>query len=345
MAKPNSIRKKALDFARKRQWDKALAEFDKLVEIESHNPNLFNEIGDLHIKLDNKREAYKSFHRAVDAYTKVGLHNNAVAVCKKIIRLNPGDHVVYGKLARLRHQQGFHREAETYSLDFFGNAAQGPDVASDDLRELAVDIALAAEKSPAVLEMAADYLINCDLRQDAGSVLEKLYHHHSTEGNSSEVDKVKARMESIGFVPAPPPDSGQTEKLETIESHRESSDGFRDDEFGSSNDAALPPHIRSDQGADVASDFGVIDMPGPSDASDTEVQMESVDEQEEPIRPMRMLRSTRTQRAMFLTDRRRSNRIVTANRSTKGRMLWMPARTSTWMKMIPPQAWRNMLSP
>ena len=104
LGKPNSIRKRALDFARKRQWDKALVEFEKLVEIESHNPNLFNELGDLHIKLDNKREAFKSFHKAVDAYTKVGLHNNAVAVCKKIIRLNPGDHVVYGKLARLRHR-------------------------------------------------------------------------------------------------------------------------------------------------------------------------------------------------------------------------------------------------
>ena len=44
MAKSISIRKKALDFARTRQWDKALAEFNKLIEIEQHNPNLFNEI-------------------------------------------------------------------------------------------------------------------------------------------------------------------------------------------------------------------------------------------------------------------------------------------------------------
>ncbi len=270
MAKPNSIRKKALDFARKRQWDKALVEFNKLVEVEQHNPNLFNEIGDLHIKVDDKREAFKSFHKAVDAYTRVGLHNNAVAVCKKIIRLNPSDHVVYGKLARLRHQQGFHREAEKYSLDFFGKTVQGPDVASDDLRELAVDIALAAEKSPAVLEKAAEYLINCDFRKDAGSVLEKLLHYHSSEGNTAEIEKIKNQMESIGFVPSSPQGQEQSDKLETVESHRSQVGGFGDKELDTEMKAFIPPHIRRGNDEDVAKDYGVVDIgaTGTAPASD-----------------------------------------------------------------------------
>ena len=118
MSKPNNFRKKALDYVKKRQWDKALEEFTRLVEIEQHNPNLFNEIGDIHLKLGDKREAFRRYHEAIDAYAKVGLNNNAVAVCKKILRLNPNDAVVYGKMATLRHRQGSGREAAVYSVTF-----------------------------------------------------------------------------------------------------------------------------------------------------------------------------------------------------------------------------------
>ena len=62
MSKPNNFRKKALDYVKKRQWDKALEEFTRLVEIEQHNPNLFNEIGDIHLKLGDKREAFRRYH-------------------------------------------------------------------------------------------------------------------------------------------------------------------------------------------------------------------------------------------------------------------------------------------
>jgi tetratricopeptide (TPR) repeat protein len=139
-------------------------------------------------------------------------------------------------------------------------------VVPDDLRDLAVDIALAADKSPAVLEKAAEYLMNCDLRQEAGTVFEKLFHFHSAVGNTEEVERIKARMESIGFVPAPPPDTDQQEKLETVESHRSGAEGFGEGSADSALSSSLPPHIRGGRDDDVAGNFGVVDIGAPNDA-------------------------------------------------------------------------------
>jgi tetratricopeptide (TPR) repeat protein len=123
MSKPHQIRKKAVGYAKKRQWDKAVNEYIRLAEIEANNPNVHNELGDLHLKTGNKAAAFKAFHTAIDAYTGMGLYNNAVAVCKKIVRLNPGDRDVYRKLAKLRIQQGIEKEAATYALAYLEKVA------------------------------------------------------------------------------------------------------------------------------------------------------------------------------------------------------------------------------
>ena len=87
--KSNSIKKKALEFARKRDWKNAIKEYNRLAELEQTNPNIFNELGDLHLKAEEKSEAFKSYEKAIAAYKHVGLFNNAIAVCKKIIALGP----------------------------------------------------------------------------------------------------------------------------------------------------------------------------------------------------------------------------------------------------------------
>lgn len=260
MSKPNNVRKKALDYAKKRQWEKALEEFTRLVDFEQHNPNLFNEIGDIHLKLGNKREAFGRYHEAIDAYAKVGLHNNAVAVCKKILRLNPHDDVVYGKMATLRQRQGFGREAVAYSVTFLDRILEIADLSGENLQTLVVEIAHMSEAAPEVLERAAQFLLRCGANREAGSVLEKLEKHYATHGMDAERERVRAAMESIGHIPV----SAETarmepQKLDTVESHSQRPAGEADASFGGS----VPPHIRRGHDQDVATDFGLVDVGNP----------------------------------------------------------------------------------
>lgn len=260
MNKPNNIRKKALDYAKKRQWDKALAEFSRLVEVEQHNPNLFNEIGDIQLKLGNKREAFKRYHEAIDAYAKVGLHNNAVAVCKKILRLNPSDVVVYGNMATLRKRQGFEREAVEFSLTFFDRVLADPNPPGEGMRCLVIEMVQTFEATPEVLERAADYLQKDGPNAEAADVLQKLSDIYRARGMAGERERTRQKMEAMGFAPAAPAEPpAAPDKLETVESHRA---GRRADDVIAFN-GSVPPHIRRGGDGDTVTDFGVIDVGAP----------------------------------------------------------------------------------
>ena len=198
MSKANHIRKKALDFAKKRQWDKALNEYIRLAEIESHNPNVFNELGDLHLKLSHKTEAFAAFHSAIDAYSKVSLFNNAVAVCKKIIRLNPRDYCVYGKLARLRNRQGFKSDASKFAMSFLDLACEDANINPDDLKGQFTELSVEIDHSPEVLEKVADYLTKWEYKDEAAAVLDRLANAYATAGMKDKSQEAKDRMAALG---------------------------------------------------------------------------------------------------------------------------------------------------
>jgi len=260
MNKPHEIRKKALEFAKKRQWDKAVNEYIRLSEIESNNPNVFNELGDLHLKIGNKAQAFKALHSAIDAYSQMGLYNNAVAVCKKIIRLNPGDPGVYRKLAKLRSQQGIEKEATTYGIKFLDQVdAEGvldPEKTKEDL----IDLAEALTDSPEVLQRVAEYLMNQQFNAEAGAVLENLAHAYAALGLVEEAKAAAKKMDDIGYVPdtplafastaAPPSDFEETDIEQTEASEAASP----------VTDAELPTEFPSVPGMADPNDFDSVEL-------------------------------------------------------------------------------------
>ncbi|UCH82906.1 MAG: tetratricopeptide repeat protein [Candidatus Latescibacterota bacterium] len=279
MVKTNNIRKRALEHAKKQRWDKALEEFERLVEVEQNNPNLFNEIGDLYLKLGKKREAFESYHAAVDAYARISLHNNAVAVCKKILRLNPNDQIVCGKLATLRHLQGFQKDAESYALNFLSQLNSAGDPPTDKVKELVAEVARVAGDAVEVLESAADCLITSRCPDEAGKVLEKLEKIYESGGLTEQCKLVRERMDAIGWLSSSIPGKpGEPEKLETVEAHRSSfAPGASGDEIGESEFDPAP--VSPDTGPTGAvEDYGTVDLAqgaSPS-ASGSEAPYESV---------------------------------------------------------------------
>ncbi|MFQ5512422.1 MAG: hypothetical protein ACE5EO_11310 [Candidatus Krumholzibacteriia bacterium] len=198
MSKANHIRKKALDFAKKRQWDQALQQYIRLAEIESQNPNVFNELGDLHLKMGNKGEAFAAFHSAIDAYSRVSLFNNAVAVCKKIIRLNPTDHYVFGKLARLRNRQGFKQDAAKYAMNFLDLVCEDERINPDDLKEQVTQMGEEIHHAPDVLERIAEYLTKWEFKEEAAAVLARLAAAYTSAGMENKSKETKARLAGLG---------------------------------------------------------------------------------------------------------------------------------------------------
>ena len=84
------------------------------------NPDLsiYNRIGDLYIKLKDPALAADCYDQAVDKYAELGFHNNAIAMCNKVLRNAPARQTTYLKLAKLYAAKGFIAEAKHNFVEY-----------------------------------------------------------------------------------------------------------------------------------------------------------------------------------------------------------------------------------
>ena len=84
------------------------------------NPDLsiYNRIGDLYIKLKEPAQAADYYDQAVDKYAELGFHNNAIAMCNKVLRNAPARQSTYLKLAKLYAAKGFMAEAKQNFVEY-----------------------------------------------------------------------------------------------------------------------------------------------------------------------------------------------------------------------------------
>jgi len=199
LSKANNIRKKALEYARRQDWESAIREYRRLAEIDRSNPNIHNELGDIYIKVGEKSEAYQSFATAIDAYARVSLFNNAVAVCKKVLRIVPARYEVQAKLGCIRKKQGLAKEAESYCLQYLERLSQDPKADAREIARTAEAIAESMADCAVVLDRLTETLFNAGLDQEAAQVLVRLHKLYATEGIKDAGDEVRKRLESLGM--------------------------------------------------------------------------------------------------------------------------------------------------
>lgn len=94
------------------KFEKALNEYLKLVKLSPNDTNLLNKVGDLYSKTGNPKSAISYFERVAQAYHKGGFYPKAIALYKKINRIDPDYMESKEKLVELYLQQGHHSEAK-----------------------------------------------------------------------------------------------------------------------------------------------------------------------------------------------------------------------------------------
>src|SRR5437868_11168589 len=80
--------------------------------------SIFNRVGALYIKVKDPAQAADYYDRAVDKYAELGFHNNAIAMCNKVLRNAPGRQTTYLKLAKLYAAKGFIAEAKQNFVEY-----------------------------------------------------------------------------------------------------------------------------------------------------------------------------------------------------------------------------------
>ena len=87
MSNVAKLKKKAIEFEQKKQFDKALALYVQILDEADGRDDeadvaLFNRVGDLMLRHGKVAEALNYYEKAVDLYAEGGFFNNAIALLK-----------------------------------------------------------------------------------------------------------------------------------------------------------------------------------------------------------------------------------------------------------------------
>lgn len=106
------IEARAEDSVRRGKYNDAVKQYQKLLVGDERDIPVRNTLSEIYFKLDKKDKALKELREVGFLYEKRGMFAMAIAVFKRINRLNPADVEVAKHLAALFERQGFISEAK-----------------------------------------------------------------------------------------------------------------------------------------------------------------------------------------------------------------------------------------
>lgn len=225
MAKVDQIRAKAAEFFQKGDYAKAVLEYKKVLELEPGNASVYNFIGDAYVKLNNIDEAVSNYLEATKGYGNDALYNNAIAVCKKILRSKKDDPEIYKMLGDLYIQQGLINEAITNLLEYSERKIKEgrPDLAFPVYHQI-------VELNPqnlAIRSKLADMYLSQKRVPEAIEEFTKLAQAYRENGRMIEAEAIDAKVRSMkgekaaptAVAPAPAPEIRPQQMIDELIQH------------------------------------------------------------------------------------------------------------------------------
>ncbi len=195
------LKETARKYEQKEEWRRAIEVYLQAIrEFEAGNdpvPDLsvYNRIGDLYLKANEPGAAVQAYERAADLYGEQGFYNNAIALCGKILRVNPGRIQTYLKLAQLHARKNVVIEAKKNLLEYLErmNALSQLDEAFKSVKDF-------ADQFPANKEirlMLSELLRASSRNAEAREQLEKLASDLEARGDTIGARKTLMRLQAI----------------------------------------------------------------------------------------------------------------------------------------------------
>ena len=148
MSSVENLKERARSFEQNEQWGEALDLYSQAIDLLSSDDTpdiaLFNRSGDLATRIGSAAQAVAFYERAVDFYMDAGLPNNAVAVCKKVMRNLPDRYSIHLKMGQIRAAQGFITDARSSFVTYAENVQAAGDL-DEALRALIEFVNLAPD--------------------------------------------------------------------------------------------------------------------------------------------------------------------------------------------------------
>ncbi len=100
------IIEKAQTLALKGKFKQAIEEWKKLSAETPNDGNIYNAIGDLYLKTGDKKNAIEAFIQSADAFQSASFELKSIALCKKVLKIDPSMVEICEKLAAVYAERG-----------------------------------------------------------------------------------------------------------------------------------------------------------------------------------------------------------------------------------------------
>ena len=154
MDKATAIKQRAQAHVQRGSFKEAQVEYQKLLVLTPVDPYAFILLGDLALRMGQRAEAIKRYTEASDSYEQQGLCRNAIAVLKRVLRLDPSQVNQLRRLADLYSREGLITESVTHYLDY-GTACLKLNRPDDTRQVLEIVAQLGAQNHKVALRVIA----------------------------------------------------------------------------------------------------------------------------------------------------------------------------------------------
>ena len=196
---------KLKDTARKHEqkedWRKAIDVYQKAIQqFEAGRESeldlaLYNRVGDLYLKLNDPANAVQSYERAAELYGEQGFLNNAIALCGKVLRVNPGRVQTYLNLAHLHARKNVVSETKRNLIEYIERMNTLGKL--DDAFVQVKSFADQHSGNQDIRMMLVELLRAASRTEEAREQLEKMAGELEARGDRAGARKTRERLHSI----------------------------------------------------------------------------------------------------------------------------------------------------
>ncbi len=190
-----AVKRKAQQLVQKGDVSGAIAEYEKLFEGGDKDPYDFIVVADLLAKRGSMQEAVRRYRQAIDEYAKTELYKNAIAVCKKILRISKEDLAIHRSLGDLYAKEGLFGDAQIHFLEFAEGSIRRQD---HDAALTVLDEVL--KLSPDNFDLSEKYVeiaLRADQPERGGRELLRRAERFRDSGRHEEAEQIRERLSTL----------------------------------------------------------------------------------------------------------------------------------------------------
>lgn len=195
MAKPADIKKRARRLANEGKIVDAIRALEEVTSQGHVDPYDLVMMGDLCIRGGRSDDATGYYERAVEAYSEASLHRNGIALCRKVLRVQPGQATFLRLLSELCEREGLVLDAVSGYLEY----AEGldPDEEAVD-RDWLDSLARLRPRNTEIITRQAEMLFRWGRVPDAVGLLRAGAESVSRDEDRNQLLEMASQMAAMG---------------------------------------------------------------------------------------------------------------------------------------------------